>query len=145
MAVLASTNFYLFTKRDSISVYTIGQPRTGNMAFVDLLASFPFASRMFRVGHVFDPVVEIMPPMGWFKYYHHGRAFQHKILTTKELISNQYDTTACQMNEKYYGESDECNSNYKIVLTGLLKFLSVGVSGPPHLLYYGWYYHSWDC
>jgi hypothetical protein len=146
MAVIAAANFYLFTKSDSISVYTIGQPRTGNMAFVDLLSSFPYTSRIFRIGHVFDPIVEIMPPMGWFKYYHHGRAFQHFSLSNKTgQVSNEYQTTACKMNDltAYYGESDQCKANYKL-LHGLFG-LNIGLAGHPHLFYFGWYHHSWDC
>jgi len=50
-------------------VYTFGQPRTGNQAWVDMFMKMPFT--YFRIVNYMDPVPRL-PPKGFLSYKHAG-------------------------------------------------------------------------
>jgi predicted lipase len=97
VASIAAANFQLISNHPRISLYSFGQARLGNRAFVFWMSSLPFADRVFRVVHRGDPIARL-PPRGFHGYYHFGRLYQ----------SYGKNTTACLMNTEDTGESDAC-------------------------------------
>jgi predicted lipase len=97
VASIAAANFQIISNHTKVSIYTFGQARLGNGAFVDFMSSLPFAQRVFRIVHRGDPIARL-PPRGFNGYYHFGRMYQKR----------GSDTVACQMNDNNPGESDAC-------------------------------------
>jgi predicted lipase len=67
LAALAAVDFNdVAGLSDRISLYTYGQPRVGNKAFVEYVNSLPFASRIVRVVRNGDPVPRL--PLAFMGY-----------------------------------------------------------------------------
>ena len=69
MAILAAAEFYAtFGYGDRISIFTYGQPRVGNQAWINYLHSLPFGNRIYRFANVGDPIVLL--PSYWADFRH---------------------------------------------------------------------------
>ena len=79
-----------------ISIYTYGQPRVGDQAWAEYLASLPFGDRIYRYAIRGDPVVQLPPRI---LGYRHSR-YQWMVNKDGSLTSCNYD--------KGKFESEEC-------------------------------------
>jgi hypothetical protein len=105
-----------------ITIYTFGQPRTGNRAWADYLQSLPFVNKYHRVVRVDDPIPHV--PLLSMGYVHAG--IQHNI--------DDRNTTARCATSGPAGESNNCMSN-------LFQLWF-----PHHIIgYYGWWTYPWFC
>jgi predicted lipase len=105
-----------------ISLYTFGQPRTGNRAWADYIQSLPFASRYYRIVREEDPVPHV--PLLSMGYVHAG---------THHNLDDRNSTSRC-ITSGPAGESNDC-------MTSLFELWF-----PKHITgYYGWWTYPWFC
>jgi hypothetical protein len=124
VASMAAVDFYESNPGtgNRISIFTFGQPRTGNRAWADYLQSLPFASRNHRIVREDDPVPHV--PLLSMGYVHAG--IQHNL--------DDRNSTARCLTSGPAGESNDCMSS-------LFELWF-----PKHILgYYGWWTYPWFC
>jgi hypothetical protein len=69
MANLAAAEIYsTFGYGERISIYTFGQPRIGNQAWINYLQTLPFGNRIYRFANIGDPIVLL--PAFWADFRH---------------------------------------------------------------------------
>ena len=71
-----------------ISIYTFGQPRLGNQAWVDYFSSLPFGNRLFRYANVGDPIVQL--PAFWAGFRHNNIQINAERNGSLSLCRNHY-------------------------------------------------------
>ncbi|KAI8897178.1 Alpha/Beta hydrolase protein [Globomyces pollinis-pini] len=100
LATMAAADFvenFGVSYGDRISLYTYGQPRVGNREWAEYVQKLPFASRMYRIQHRRDIVVQF--PAQVMKYVHSGHQYT--------LSEDNKTTRACKTSGPA-GESKAC-------------------------------------
>ncbi|KAJ8327930.1 hypothetical protein O5D80_003319 [Batrachochytrium dendrobatidis] len=120
MAALCAVDYHFLNPEvaDKLSVYSIGAPRIGNLAWANLVGSLPFSSRIYRVTATKDLVVDIPKNTPLLNYVHHSQQYNVQNGVTVKCI-----------NSGVGGETVGCNyPNY----------------GVPGLFAHGFGYYGWS-
>jgi hypothetical protein len=120
LASIAAVDYYhTFGNGNKMSLYTFGQPRTGNFQYSLLVNSLPFADRIYRVTRKGDPVVHL-PVLGAF--FHTKQQYQiqdnRSIVKCENVLDGTGESLYCDddfpfglnplLHKDYYGEYISC-------------------------------------